>query len=167
MFAAFILAASTSCVVPAQDISQQLALPYDQFDTQAGPHGWRGLNSAGCTDAAVDLLRTFANTNESELSADQNRELAFHIGQALAFAGRQAEAIAAFEHANRPGGTAEWHTYVDATIAFLKRDAQALDAARKAYAAIAPGSMRLQAIDGFVQCPEAPYSKAIHCAMQM
>jgi hypothetical protein len=167
MFAAFVLAASTACAVPPHEISQQLDLPYDQFDTQAGANGWRGLNSAGCTDAAVDLLRAFAKTNESELSADQHRELAFHIGQALAFAGREPEAIAAFEHANRPGGTAEWHTYVDATLAFLRRDAQALAGARKTYAAIAPGSMRLQAIDGFVQCPDAPYAKAIHCAMQM
>ena len=167
MLPTLILVASLACTVPAPDISAQIALPYDQFDAESGPHGWRSLNSAGCTDSAIALLKTFQSANKSRLTDDQHREIAFHIGQTRAFAGRDSEAIADFERANKPGGSVEWHTYVAATLAFLKHDAVALNAARKRYAAIAPGSMRLSAIDGFIKCPREPYAKAVHCAMVM
>jgi hypothetical protein len=32
-----------------------------------------------------------------------------------------------------------------------------------AYAAVAPGSMRLRFIEGFLACPNEPYAKAVHC----
>jgi hypothetical protein len=61
--------------------------------------------------------------------------------------------------------TPEWRAYVHATLAFLRRDAAALGRARQAYAAIAPGSMRLRIIDGLLACPAEPYAKATHCRM--
>jgi hypothetical protein len=161
------LVASLACVAPPQDIAEQITLPYDKFDSQSGPNAWRSMSSAGCTDAAIALLQAFQSSNESNLTDDQRREIAFHIGQTLAFAGRENEAIEDFERANKPGGSVEWHTYVDATLAFLRHDTDALVAAHKSYAAIAPGSMRLSAIEGFIKCPKDPYAKAIHCAMAM
>ena len=59
----------------------------------------------------------------------------------------------------------EWRVYVAATLAFLRRDAAALAAARSAYAAAAGDSMRLRIIDGFIACPDASYRVAAHCRM--
>ncbi|MFS8063339.1 MAG: hypothetical protein ACMG5Z_02010 [Luteimonas sp.] len=167
MLIALVLATSLACSVPATETSTQVLLPYASFDSLEGPYGWRHLNSSGCTDSAVSLLRAYGSSNQAKLTSEQIRELAFHVGQTLAFAGHDAESIPEFERANRPGGTAEWHAYVGATLAFLKHDQAALVAARNAYASIAPGSMRLGAIDGFIKCPREPYAKAVHCAMAM
>jgi hypothetical protein len=160
-----LLAAAASCAVPPAEVTLQASLAYEAFDGRTGPYGWRSLNAVGCTDAAVSLLAAYAAANAIRLHDDQRLELAFHSGQALAFAGREMEAIPYFERANGVTGTPEWRAYVAATLAFLMHDAPALAAARGAYATIAPASMRLRIIDGFVACPNESYSKAVHCRM--
>ncbi len=78
--------------------------------------------------------------------------------------GRDLLSIPHFEQAR--GGDAEWSAYVDATIAFLKRDAAALAAARANYAAAANAApMRLAVIDGFVACADQSYVRAVQCGM--
>lgn len=163
--AAALLAAAASCNVPQDEVELQGALAYEMFDSRDGPYGWRPLNAAGCTDAALRLLAAYATMNDARLSLEQRLELRFHSGQVLAFSGREGEAIPYFVQANSPRATAEWQAYVAATVAFLKHDAPALAAAREAYATIAPGSMRLRIVDGFVACPHESYSKAVHCKM--
>jgi hypothetical protein len=162
---AALFAAAASCSVPQGEVELQAALAYELFDSRNGPYGWRSLNAAGCTDAALRLLTAYATANGAGLSLEQRLELRFHSGQTLAFSGREGEAIPYFVQANSLEATAEWQAYVAATIAFLKHDAPALAAAREAYATIAPGSMRLTIIDGFVACPQESYSKAAHCKM--
>ena len=154
-----------ACAVPAEEASTQAALPYAAFDSRSGPYGWRALSASGCVDAAIALLQRYRDANPTRLGADEARELAFHVGQALAMAGREPESIASFEAAQGADATPEWRTYVEATLAFLRRDAAALAQARSRYAALAPGSMRLRIIDGFVACPDAGYARAAHCAM--
>ena len=163
--AAVLLAAATGCSVPPSETTLQETLAYDEFDGRSGAYGWRTLNEAGCTDAALALLAAYAAANQGRLTLEQRLELAFHSGQALAFAGRDREAIPYFEQAGSADSTPEWQAYVAATLAFLKHDARALAEARKSYAEIAPGSMRLGVIDGFIACPDLPYAKAAHCGM--
>lgn len=165
VLATVLAAATAGCIVPPIEITAQLSLGYAAFDGHSSKYGWRPLSGSGCTDAAVSLLTTYAGTNASRLTGEQQRELAFHVGQALALAGRDDEALAHFERAQSAEATSEWRTYVGATLAFLRRDAAALAAAREAYAAIAPGSLRLRIIDGFIACPVDPYAKAAHCRM--
>ena len=160
----FVAAAST-CAVPSSEEAAQRALPYAAFDSRNGPFGWRALAANGCTDSAVHLLAQYAEANRIRMTPGQGRELAFHIGQALAMAGREQEAIVPFEQALDADAPAEWAIYVKATLAFLRRDGPALQAARASYAALAPGSMRLRIIDGLVACPTEPYMKAAHCKM--
>ena len=162
---AALFAAAASCSVPQREVKLQEALTYEMFDSRNGPYGWRSLNAAGCTDAALRSLAAYATANDARLSLEQRLELRFHSGQALAFSGREGEAIPYFVQANNPEATAEWQAYVAATLAFLKHDAPALAAAREAYATIAPESMRLRIVDGFVACPQESYSKAVHCKM--
>ena len=165
LIVALAVAAASTCTVPASEEVAQRALPYAAFDGRAGPFGWRALAAAGCTDSAVSLLAQYAEANRSRLAPAQRRELAFHTGQALAMAGREQEAIAPLELAVDSDAPAEWATYVKATLAFLRRDGAALQAARASYAELAPGSMRLRIIDGLVACPTEPYMKAAHCRM--
>ena len=163
--AAALVAVAASCTVPQAEAALQQSLVYDAFDSRSGPFGWRFLNESKCTDAALALLVAYAAANESRLTREQRLELAFHSGQVLAFAGRESEALPYFERATNAEATPEWHTYVAATTAFLKHDLPGLAAARDAYATLAPGSMRLRIVDGFVACPNKPYSAAAHCRM--
>jgi tetratricopeptide (TPR) repeat protein len=162
---ALLASAASACAVPPPEAVAQRALPYAAFDSRGSPFGWRALAATGCTDAAVSLLTQYAQANRSDLAAAEAREIAFHIGQALAMAGREQESIEPFERALDSGAAPEWTAYVTATLAFLRRDAVALQAARASYAALAPGSMRLRIIDGLVACPAEPYAKAAHCKM--
>lgn len=163
--ALLIAAAPTTCAVPSDALADQLALTYEQFDVADGPAAWRQLNGSGCTDAAVRLLYSYDMANALKLSLEQRSELAFHRGQVLAFAARNAEAVPHFEQALRFGGSDEWTIYVTATLAFLRQDRAELRRARIRYAAIAPGSMREKILDGFEACPTKPYMIAVHCAM--
>jgi hypothetical protein len=166
LFLAILMAAQpVSCAVPPAEEARQLALAYTDFDSVPGDSGWRSLNGRGCVDAAVRLLAAYERLHRDQLATAQASELAFHQGQALAFAGRDSESLFHFERALGLGGTAEWINYVGATIAFLRKDDAGLRRARENYAAIAPGSMRLKIIDGFLACPGQAYMKAAHCAM--
>ena len=162
---AFVAAASSACAVDAPEAAAQRALPYAAFDSRPAPFGWRSLAAAGCTDSAVSLLQQYLEANRAGLAPAQRREIAFHVGQALAMAGREHEAIAPLEQARDADAPSEWAVYVEATLAFLRRDQAALRAARASYAALAPGSMRLRIIDGLIACPTEPYMKAAHCKM--
>lgn len=160
-----LLAAAGSCAVPQAEVALQASLAYQAFDSRSGSYGWRSLLEVGCTDAALSLLAAYTAANGTRLTVEQRLELAFHSGQTLAFSGRESEAIPHFERALSVDTTPEWKTYVAATLAFLRHDASALAGAREAYATIAPDSMRLAIIDGFIACPHESYSRAVHCAM--
>ena len=162
---AVLVAAAATCTVPSPEEAAQLALPYAEFDSRSGPFGWRALAAVSCTDLAVSLLARYAEANRGRLAPAERREIAFHIGQALAMAGREQEAIAPLEQALDAQAPPEWAAYVKATLAFLRRDPVALLAARESYSALAPGSARLRIIDGLVACPTEPYVKAAHCRM--
>jgi hypothetical protein len=163
--AAALLAATGSCTVPQAEVALQASLAYQEFDSRSDSHGWRSLLEVGCTDAALSLLAAYAAANDTRLTDEQRLELAFHSGQTLAFAGREREAISHFERAISVDTTPEWKTYVEATLAFLRHDASALAETRESYATIAPDSMRLAIIDGFLACPKDSYTRAMHCAM--
>jgi tetratricopeptide (TPR) repeat protein len=165
LLASVFMAAASTCLVTPMEEAAQRALPYAAFDGLGPPSGWRVLAATGCTELAVSLLAQYLDANRSRLSAAEAREVAFHMGQTLAMAGREQDSIAAFERALDGGAPAEWATYVTATLAFVRRDALALEAARAAYASLAPGSMRLRIIEGLVACRTEPYMKAAHCRM--
>jgi hypothetical protein len=163
--AALLVASAASCEVPAGEVTAQLGLDYEAFDSVPAPYGWRFLLQAKCTDSAVGLLIAYSKANAFRLEQAQALEMRFHVGQALAMSGRETEAIPHFEQALAPDAAAEWRTYVEATLAFLKHDRATLEASRDAYARIAPASMRLRIIDGMLACPSEAYSTAIHCRM--
>ena len=163
--ASVVLAVATACSVSQSETALQEELTYQEFDSREGPYGWRFLNGAGCSDAALELLAAYAAANRGRLTLEQRQEMAFHSGQVLAFAGRDSEAIPYFEQAASADATPESQAYVAATLAFLKHDAAALGEARRRYVAVAPDSMRLKVIDGFIACADKPYAEAAHFGM--
>lgn len=151
----------TSCSTPAPTVSSHAMCDYDRarllsleeskFDEDLSG-GWRTLASnPGCQAVAADLLRDYRQVHKNESGL-----LYWHEGQLRAFSGQTQEAIALMEHA-RPAPGAEdnggWGPYVEATIAFLRRDKLALDNARLKLAALPPptGKDASPVIDGFFE----------------
>lgn len=115
------------------DRAAMLALDGDAFD-QDLQGGWRTIaNRPGCAVAAADLLRDYRQAH-----VITGGIVVWHEGQMRAEAGQTAQAIALFEKSYTPAAEdlAGWNPYVDATIAFLKRDRTGLDAARARIAAV-------------------------------
>jgi len=132
------------------DRTRLLALDETQFD-QDMSGGWRALAAKpGCNLAAADLLRDYRQAHRNEAGI-----LYWHEGQLRAFAGQSQEAIALMERSRKPAAADRggWNPYVDATIAFLRKDRAALDNARLKLAAVQPpiGKGAPPVIDGFME----------------
>ena len=139
---------------------------YDVFDTSTGKFAWRTLLNQGCVDSAVATLKAYRTANESRLTTEQKYELSFHIGQALAMAGREPESAQYFEAAISPESDALWAAYVRATLGFVRKDRALLEKALAVYETSAPPeSMRLLVIRGLLRCFDRPYMDAMHCGM--
>ncbi|PKV10926.1 hypothetical protein [Xanthomonas prunicola] len=167
------------------DRAAMLALDEDAFD-QDMQGGWRTIaNRPGCAVAAADLLHDYRQAH-----AITGGIVVWHEGQMRAEAGQTAQAIALFEKSYKPAAEdlAGWNAYVDAMIAFLKRDRVGLDAARARLASVPyrqaedmlplqDGYMvfpaekgrpemkmrwppNLDVVDGLIKCYDEPYSVA-------
>jgi hypothetical protein len=168
-----------------------LALDEAAFDQDiAGGGGWRAVaENSGCELAAADLLEAYRTKHP-----DAGSILAWHEGQMRASAGQYDRAIPLLESARKPAGQdpVGWNHYVDATVAFLRRDKPALLQARSQLAAVTypegeglPPLRRgfieipsqngqpvvrmrwppnIDVVDGLVACFNRPYSEAYRSA---
>jgi hypothetical protein len=120
-------ASADNCVY---DRTRLLALNMAEFD-QDLDGGWRAVaNQSGCFNAAADLIRDYHAALQ-----EKSFLLYWHEGQVRAISGDYAAALPLFEMSyNTQNDTIGWNLYVDATIAFVKRDKTAL---AKAYFALA------------------------------
>jgi len=122
--------APTDCHV---DRARLLALDEQRFD-QDMAGGWRELASRpGCNLAAADLVRDYRQAQRNEAGL-----LVWHEAQLRAFGGQALAAATLMERARKPADAdrAGWNPYVDATVAFLRRDRAAFDKARAVLAAV-------------------------------
>ena len=105
-----------------------MALDQNAFD-QDMDGGWRALaKKEGCLVTAADLIRDYRETHSSSFAA----MLFWHEGELRARAGDHSVAIALFERSRLPADVSPgWNEYVDATIAFLKKDRSSFDRARE------------------------------------
>lgn len=171
----------------AHDPAAMLALNVRTFD-QDRTTGWRSLaDREGCKAAAADLIAAYRDANAGSLSQQEQRSLRWHEGQMRAAAGQTEAAISLFETTRR-GGMGPYDRvmdlYLDATLAFLRRDRTALEQARADLVAVpqpdsfaaavertrtmygdeAANAMRwpsnLDFVDGFLTCFDRPYSEA-------
>lgn len=187
LIASYSHAAPPHTAAPAgceHDRAGLLALDENRFD-QDFTGGWRTLaEKPACRLVAADLIRDYrlAHGNEAVL-------LYWHEAQLRAFAGQYKAAIDLMERSRHPADprTADWNAYVDASIAFLRKDRPALDQARQKLASVPfPAdkglpplkdgvlelpmedgkTMRVRwpanidVVDGLVQCFDKPYEEA-------
>lgn len=119
----------------AHDRDALLALDYDAFD-QDPDGGWRPLGAdPACYATGAGLIAAYRERHDATLGPHQRRILNWHEGQLRAGAGEHAAAIPLFEAARADDGPA-WNLYVDATLAFVRRDRDAFDRSRAALAAL-------------------------------
>ena len=157
------------------DRAELLALDEHSFDQDMNG-GWRAVaRHEECTEIAADLIREYRETRGSTSTI-----LYWHEGQLRASAGSTDEAIRLFEKSRKANDPVGWNLYVDASIAFLKRDMPALLAARVALASLprpedfdprdAQGNavviswpLNLSFVDGFITCFDREYKEAYGC----
>ena len=169
--------AETSHGPCAYSRAEMLALDQDAFD-QDFKGGWRAVAKVdGCRLAAADLIRDYIETNNTSATI-----LIFHEAQMRAMAGQTDEALDLFaETYKAPGKTDRigWNYYVDATIAFLRKDRNALNIARsRLFEVSEPDNFNpvdingravdliwppnLNVVDGFVACFTKSYGEAFN-----
>lgn len=113
--------------------AELLALDQTTFD-QDPNRGWRPIaRKPGCRLAAADLVHDYRVANEPDSPL-----LHWHEGQLRALEGHADEAARLFERSRRPASEDDigWNHYVDATIAFLRKDMEELESARDALAGL-------------------------------
>ncbi|TWB75014.1 hypothetical protein FBZ87_104110 [Nitrospirillum amazonense] len=163
--------AADACV---PDRAALLALDGQAFD-QDLTGGWRPIaEKPGCLMAAADLLRDYRAAHPQEPA----RILYWHEGQVRALAGDTA-ALTLMEqsHDSRDTSRAQaWNAYVDATLAFLRHDRPALQAARDRLSHVPrpplesdttgdsmmmlSWPMNMGIVDGLLACFGKPYADA-------
>lgn len=117
------------------DRARMLALDEDKFD-QDMSGGWRAISSIpGCELVAAGLLHEYREAHHQDSGL-----LFWHEAQLRAFSGQYREAITLMARSYKPADAdkAGWNPYVDATIAFLRKDKAALDEARSRLAVVPP-----------------------------
>jgi len=157
-----------------QDRERLLSLTFSEFD-QDLEGGWRRVAAMpNCTLAAADLIQEYRDRTEGHRTT-----LNFHEGQLRARVGQTERATALFQNSRKDPEKDKfgWNYYVDATIAFLKKDRNALLQSRDALAALEkPEEFRpvdrhgnevdvswppnLHIVERFLTCFDMPYSTA-------
>ena len=135
------------CLTPGTDY---LGLDFMAFD-QTMDAGWREVaNRECCAVAAADLIKDY-RTAHAELSEGMLSTMRWHEGQMRAEAGQNEHAIALFKttYKDAEKDSFGWNYYVDATIAFLEQDRDALNKAREQLAALPkPSGINMTDPDG-------------------
>lgn len=166
------------------DKSAMLALNENAFDQDLsnGGGGWRKIaNIPGCEIAAADLIAAYKQKHGLDTPI-----LNWHEGQMRASAGQTKRAIELLSSARKNEmGQEAWNAYVDATVAFLRKDKPVLLAARDglmrvpAPEALGPVKdgyvevsmdngqkmkmrwpMNIDVVDGLIACFDKPYNEA-------
>lgn len=125
-----------------------LSLDYESFDQdfRNDGGGWRKVaNRPGCVLEAADLIRDYRVVNRAH-----DRLLYWHEGQLRALVSQYLQAINLFEQ-TRYAGQDDWNAYVDATIAFLENDKDALLDAHERLLAIEPPDDDTLNADGYIE----------------
>lgn len=165
-------AKSTSCDVTENQISHYLTLSFEQFD-QTADNGWRPYYESGCYETAAELLVRYMEAHP-EL-AREHYMLPFHTGQMYALNGQHDKAISHMKdgYSDIPSTFVNWNAFVDANIAFLEQDRDALLASKALIQEQpplpdAPGvpewavgkRMNLDVVEGFIHCFDESYETA-------
>lgn len=123
------------CGIDQKEFDRLMRLDLDAFD-QDFEGGWRAISQKeDCATAAAEIIKAYLAYSYPQ-APESIRILRWHAGQVLAGGGHYPQAIAFFRASyNDPEKSQEWNLYVDASIAFLKNDREALQTAYETLAA--------------------------------
>lgn len=118
------------CGVDEDEFYRLIGLSYRDFD-QDFNGGWRAIDyKDGCKVAAQNMLKSYLTYHAYKHQSERSM-LMWHAGQVLAGDNKYDEAVKYFKQTYKSGDrSTEWNLYVDATIAFLRKDKSALITAR-------------------------------------
>lgn len=156
--------AADKCALSTNQRAEYLKLDYQKFDQSLPSGGWRGFAQSGCELAAANLIEEYKAKYLKTLEKWQIRVLTWHTGQLYAAVEMREQAIEKFKQSyddnELPDSILNWNLYVDATIAFLKKDHKAVIKIRDQMVADKPQDPNLRLVQGFVRCPNATYNSA-------
>ncbi|WP_338763588.1 hypothetical protein [Massilia sp. METH4] len=150
-------AADAEC---AFDRAAMLAQDLASFDQ--GPDGWRKLErKPACVGVAADLIADYRSAHPELRQHFDAYLLYWHEGQVRAVVGQYAQAEPLFAKSRLPQEPMfqAWNLYVDGTLAFLRKDGDALRRARDGVASLAQ-PLNLDVLDGLLRCLDKSYSEA-------
>lgn len=118
------------CGVDEDEFYRLIGLSYRDFD-QDFDGGWRAIDyKDGCKIAAQNMLKSYLTYHAYKHQSERSM-LMWHTGQVLAGDNKYDEAVKYFRQTYKSGDhSTEWNLYVDATLAFLRKDKSALISAR-------------------------------------
>lgn len=127
------------------DPDRYLAMSFEEFDQGVQPladgprieTGWREIaRREGCETAVADLISQWRERHGTGLHPAMQSMLAIHEGQFRASGGDYAGAIPLIEAGRAAFQGAAGQAYIDAVVAFLRSDRDALIAARERLLAV-------------------------------
>ena len=109
-----------------QTIDSIMNLSFDEFD-QNMEGGWRYYSNKEDFKTATNLIKLYLEKHP-EIESTKRGVISFHCGQMLALLDKNEEAIPYMEASKmKENDVMNWDVYVDATIAFLRKDRAAFD----------------------------------------
>ncbi|MCX2718456.1 hypothetical protein [Lentiprolixibacter aurantiacus] len=129
-----------SYAVSAQELKQSeidslMSLDFQEFD-QDMQGGWRYYGNKMQFDLAASLIKTYLEQHP-EIKKNEAEVMRWHAGQMYAMAGENELAIPLMESSRKEEDLMRWNEYLDATVAFLKKDRKTFDENIKAVASFA------------------------------
>ncbi len=151
-------AQTRNCESPS--IKKYTEMDYKAFDQSPPDGGWRALTNNERNLEAADLIDSYL-VCRPRLTSEQKATLVFHSGQIHANLGHDAKAIKRFGQAyNKNLDTKyHWNSFVDGTIAFIKKDFEKLKAARDKIKGTEKDHPYVETLNILIQCFDKPYKE--------
>ncbi len=111
-----------------------MALDFEAFD-QDMDGGWRYYRDQGQFALAASLIESYLEKHQ-EIEGQPREVMSWHAGQMYAMDGQNEKAIPLLEASRKEDDFMMWNQYLDATVAFLKKDRMSFDKNLKAMSAI-------------------------------
>lgn len=115
--------------ISTEERQRLMSLDFEAFDQDMNG-GWRTYGNQLEFELAAGLIEEYM-TLHPEIEEGQLSVMKWHTGQMYALADKNEKAIPFMEASKKEEDVMSWNTYVDATIAFLKKDKDGLIEKRK------------------------------------
>jgi hypothetical protein len=157
--------AEGQCEVAPEKFDEFMKQDYLTFDQTN--KGWRSLIFGGreCDLTIALLIDSYNLGHQGKLKPSQERILYWHAGQSFGFLKLYDLAVARFSNSfdptEAPNPEFHWNAYARASIAFLKKDKDALQKAHDEFSPVAPAELNnFKIVERFIRCFDSSYFDA-------